>query len=44
MDQVEVQFAPVCRLFENLVTRGGATTQEAYEICVRRFPDAIRKG
>ncbi len=41
-EQFERQFAPVTRLFENLVTRGGATRLEAYEILVKRFPDAMR--
>ncbi len=43
-DQFELQFSSVTRLFENLVTRGGATRAEAYDILVRRFPEAIRVG
>ncbi len=41
-EQFARQFAPVTRLYENLVTRGGATRYEAYEILVRRFPEAMR--
>ncbi len=41
-EQFEMQFAHVTRLFENLVTRGGATRFEAYEILVRRFPEGMR--
>ncbi len=41
-EQFERQFVSVTRLFENLVTRGGATRAEAYQILVRRFPEAMR--
>ncbi len=43
-DQFKVQFAPVARLFQRMVTLGGLTTHEAYFLCVRRFPEAMRVG
>ncbi len=41
---IKTPVGPGARTFGRVGTHGGLTTHEAYFLCVRRFPEAMRVG